>query len=148
MAEMLLMTRSMTGDTSKGLMACVDRMITLKAPKASPPSQMLEGDTTLETFLLNQIQWLATWAAASTHLFFVSKSGSCGREAVAGICWHLLIKAHISSATGIQQRLRGIICSGLGGSLCLGGHHIFAVLIVISRICSRDPRIRLANASR
>jgi hypothetical protein len=114
-------------------------MIMLEAPKASPPSPMLEGDTTLETFLLKQIQWLAAWAATSTHLFFVSKSGNYGREAVAGICWHLIIKAHISSAAGIQQRLRGIICSALGGSLHLGAQHIFVVLIIISRICSRDP---------
>jgi hypothetical protein len=54
-------------------------MIMLEAPKASPPSPTLEGDTMVETFLLKQRRWLATGAAALTHLhpfFFISRSSN------------------------------------------------------------------------
>jgi hypothetical protein len=72
MAETLPMSRTMTTDASEGLMTCVDLMVTLKAPKASPSSPTLEGKTTLETFRSKQRRWLPARAAASPNLHNVA----------------------------------------------------------------------------
>jgi hypothetical protein len=118
------MTRTTTTDAFEGLTACVDLMITLEAPKASPPSPTLEGHTTVETFLLKQRRWLAAGAAAPTDLhpfFFISSSSNCSQEAVAGLCWPLLNTAHNIRVVVTQEHPRGIFCNGLGGSGRLGG---------------------------
>jgi hypothetical protein len=96
-------------------------MIMLEAPKASPPSPTLEGDTSVETFLLKQRRWLAAGAAAPTHLhpfFFISRSSNCSQEAVTWLCWPLLNMAHNIHVVVTQEQSRGIFCSGLGGSGC------------------------------
>jgi hypothetical protein len=67
MAETLPMSRTTTTDAFEGLTTCVDLMVTLKAPKTSPPSPTLEGETTLETFLSKQRRRLPTRAAASAN---------------------------------------------------------------------------------
>jgi hypothetical protein len=103
-------------------------MIMLEAPKASPPSPTLEGDTAVETFLLKQRRWLATGAAALTHLhpfFFISRSSNCSQEAVAGLCWPLLNMAHNIRVVVTQEHPQGIFCSGLGGSGRLRGQLLF-----------------------
>jgi hypothetical protein len=100
------MTGLTTSDASKGLTESVGPVATLEAPKASPLSPMLEGETMLEAFLSKQRRWLAAGAAAPTHLhpaFLVPKSGSCSREAAIGLRRCLII-AHINGATGSQQR--------------------------------------------
>jgi hypothetical protein len=69
-----------------------------EAPKASPTSQTLEGETKLEAFLSKKIQWLTTEAAAPTHMYPViitSKSINSRRESSTRLSWHLLIMGHI-----------------------------------------------------
>jgi hypothetical protein len=68
MAETLPMSRTTATDASEGLTTCVDLVITFKAPKTSPSSPTLEGETALETFLTKQRRWLPARAAASTNL--------------------------------------------------------------------------------
>jgi hypothetical protein len=75
-------------------------VVTLEAPKASPTSPTLEGEATLEAFLLRRRRWLAAGAATSTHLnpvILVSKSVSRSsiRKFVTGLGWCLFIMAHI-----------------------------------------------------
>jgi hypothetical protein len=100
MAESLLMARTTTTDASEGPTACADLVATLEAPKASPSSPTLEGETTLNAFLLEQRRWRAARTAATTHLHPVSlasKSSTISKEATTGLHVHLLGKVHINS---------------------------------------------------
>jgi hypothetical protein len=93
---MLPMTRTTTPDASEGCSASVDLVITLEAPKISPTSPTLEGDTTLEAFVLKRSRWLVAEATAPTHLhpaILVTKSVN-SNEAAAGLQWRLHIMAH------------------------------------------------------
>jgi hypothetical protein len=63
-AKTLPMTRTTTTDAFEGTAACVDLMVTLEAPKASPSSPTLEGQTTLKTFRLKQRRRLTARATA------------------------------------------------------------------------------------
>jgi hypothetical protein len=71
--------RTTTMDASEGLTTCVDLVVTIEAPKTSPPSPTLKGETTLEPFHPKQRRWLAARVAAPTHLhpvFVISKNFS------------------------------------------------------------------------
>jgi hypothetical protein len=66
-----------TPNASEKLAACVDLVVTLKAPKASPTNSTLEGETMLEAFFHKQKRWLEARVAGSTHMhpiFLVSNS--------------------------------------------------------------------------
>jgi hypothetical protein len=52
--KMLPMTRTTAADASIGPTTCPDLVAMLEAPKAPSSSPTLEGETTLETFLLMQ----------------------------------------------------------------------------------------------
>jgi hypothetical protein len=101
--ETLLMTRTTIADASEELTTRADLVAMLEAPKTSPPSPPLEGETPLESFLSKRRQWLAAGAAALTHLqpaFLVSKRRCCSKEAIEVLHRRLLNMAHINSGGG------------------------------------------------
>jgi hypothetical protein len=61
-------TRTTVVNVSKGPTTCADLVVTLEASQTSSSSPTLEGETTLETFLVKQIRWLTAGVAAPTHL--------------------------------------------------------------------------------
>jgi hypothetical protein len=82
-------------------MACAELVATLEAPKASPSSPTLKGETTLSTFLLKQRRWHAARTTATTHLhpvFLDSKRSTISKEATTGLHMRLLGKVHINVA--------------------------------------------------
>jgi hypothetical protein len=84
-------------------------VVTLEAPKASPTSPTLEGETTLEAFIPKQRgRRLTARTATPTHLnpvSLVSKSINSSRDAAAGLRSRLIKIAHISVATSQAENI-------------------------------------------
>jgi hypothetical protein len=95
------MARTTTTDASERPTTSADLVATHEAPKASPLSPTLEGETTLSAFLLEQRSWRAARTAATTHLhpvILASKSSTISKEATTGLHVRLLAKVHINGA--------------------------------------------------